>query len=103
NTLQFGRRFAETLGMVRVMRRRSGNGLLVGSDLDDLTEARREVDVWVRERAGEPGDDLLKLAIAEGGKVVREYVVVDEAGTGLPSTPVSRRRRGTGGSPGNAA
>lgn len=89
--------------MVRVMRRRGGNGLLVGSDLDDLTEARREVDVWVRERAVEPGEDLLKLAIAEGGKVVREYVVVDDAKFSLPSPPVPKPRRGAGNPPGNAA
>jgi hypothetical protein len=78
--------------MVRVLRRRGGNGLLVRSDLDDLGAARREVGVWVRERAGDAAGAVRTLKVAEGGRVVREYLVLDAVDLESPSPPASSQR-----------
>ena len=83
--------------MVRVHRPAAQTDrLLIGSDLPDALQARRELEQW----AGRNGYHLPKnachLSVFESGALVREWVLVDTAPVRKPrpfANPFLRRRK----------
>ena len=81
--------------MVRVQRATAqADRLLIGSDLPDALQARRELEQWAGRNGYHLPKDACHLSVFESGALVREWVVVDTAPVRKPrffANPFLRR------------
>ncbi|MDX1932302.1 MAG: hypothetical protein SFU56_06830 [Capsulimonadales bacterium] len=73
----------------------NGNRLLIGSDLKDAADARREVEEWMHRNHCVLPANARHLTVFENGVVVREWVLVERVPVPVTVPPTTPDRPST--------